>query len=272
MADFFQNLRGIIGNLFQLGLGGPNLKNNAGAIEARNAGDSAFAIMRVASPAADNDVANKQYVDTMAGATIVTDQFNGNNPLPANTATEHFYVVTTSGANATIGELLWDDGTGIGTTVVLVATARMIATESALTGGTISLNANSLYIWDTTGLTWVNAGGSSISGALRIIKLTITNAASQDSAASIPANATVLSCMLDVVTPYSPGATISVGRNGSLSLLQSTTQNLATIAGQYVTEQDTSWGGSALPIRVTIAGAPAAGAGYCVVQYTVPDA
>jgi hypothetical protein len=42
----YSKLRGTIETLFQLGLGGPNLKNNGGAVEARNAADGAFAIVR----------------------------------------------------------------------------------------------------------------------------------------------------------------------------------------------------------------------------------
>jgi len=42
----FKDLLGTLNNKFQLGLGGPQLKNNSGVIEGRNAADSAYATIR----------------------------------------------------------------------------------------------------------------------------------------------------------------------------------------------------------------------------------
>jgi hypothetical protein len=39
----FKNIAGIVGTLFKIGIGGPQLKNNSGVIEARNVGDTAYA-------------------------------------------------------------------------------------------------------------------------------------------------------------------------------------------------------------------------------------
>ena len=270
--SLWSKIRGTIESAFQIGLNGPQWKNNASVLEARNSGDSAFAVVRGASPVADNDLANKQYVDTITTRTVVVAQFNGNNALPSNSATEQFMVVTTSGATATIGALIWDDGSGTGTAVVLSAASRSIITTVALTGGTISFTADSQYFWDAGSSSWINIGGTSLSGSMRVIRHAITNAASQSSTAVIPANAVVRSMTLDIVTPYSAGATITVGQTGSAALLGATTDNLATVAGQYEVNQDTSWGASALAVLITVAGSPAAGAGYCVVHYTVPDA
>lgn len=269
----YSKIRGTIETIFQLGLGGPNLKASSGAVEARNAGDSTYAIVRGLSPVGNNDLTTKQYVDTLTARSIVSAQFDGNNALPANTATEHFYVVTTTGPNASIGQLIWDDGSGVGTAVVLAAVdARLIITTQAFSGGTITLAAESLYTWDVTTSAWLNAGGSLMSGAVRVIKYAITNAATQDSATSIPANAVVLCAWIEVVTPYSGGATLALGRAGSTSLLQATSDNLATVAGLYEVTQDTAWGGAALAVRLTVAGAPAAGAGFAIVRYCLPDA
>jgi hypothetical protein len=154
----------------------------------------------------------------------------------------------------------------------LVAAARGIITTVALTGGTATFAADSQYFWDTVATSWINIGGTAISGARRVIQYAVTNAATQDSTAKIPATATVLSAMLDVVTPYSGGATVSIGQAGSLALLEATTDNLATVAGQYQVPPRTPWGASALVVRTTVAGAPAAGAGFVTVEYTVPDA
>lgn len=267
----FKRLAGIVGNLFQIGgPGGPAIKNNAGAIEHRNAADTAFAIARGATPVGDNDLVTKQYADTLAYAIPVSLQFNGNNALPANSGTEQYYVVTTTGANGTVGQLLWDDGTGVGTVTVLPAkTGNTIVTTAAFSGGTITLASNQEYVW--SGAAWVNISPS-VAGAIYEIRFAITTAASQSSATTIPANAIVLRAYLDVTTPYSAGATIQVGQTGTTALLMGTADNFPTVAGIYDADQDTAWGASALAALVTIGAAPAAGAGFCGVLYTLPNA
>ena len=58
----FKRLVGISNAFVQLGGAlGPALKANSGAIEARNSGDSAFAVLRSADPVASNDVVNLEY-------------------------------------------------------------------------------------------------------------------------------------------------------------------------------------------------------------------
>jgi hypothetical protein len=73
-------LRGISESLFQLGLSGPQLKNNAGppvAIEHRDSTDSGFVISRGADPStgvgstADNDHVTKHYDDKRFSRTFL---------------------------------------------------------------------------------------------------------------------------------------------------------------------------------------------------------
>jgi hypothetical protein len=270
--SLWSKIRGTIETAFQLGLGGPNLKNNAGAIEARNAGDSAFAVVRGALPVGDNDLVTKTYADTLATRSIVTAQISGAVALPANTGVEHFIVVSTTGGTGTIGQLYWDDGSGVGTVQVIPATSgSMILVTVVLTGGTVSFKADTLYMWDATAVAWVPASGAGASGSMRVIRMPITNAASQSSVTTIPANAVVEDTRVEITTPYSGGATITVGQTGSAALLQGTGDNLPTVAGMYETPQDVAWGASALAVLVTVAGAPAAGAGFVIVQYAVAD-
>jgi hypothetical protein len=61
--SFLSKIRGTVETLFQLGLGGPQLKANGAAIEARDATDAAFVVVRVATPVANEDAATKQYAD-----------------------------------------------------------------------------------------------------------------------------------------------------------------------------------------------------------------
>lgn len=271
-AAIFKKLLGTINSAFQLGLGGPQLSANGAAIEAKNAGLSALAVMRGAMPVGDNDFVTKTYADNLAARYIVTAQANGGSALPNNSGVEHFIVVSTSGVNATIGQLLWDDGSGAGVvTVVPAASGAMIVCTQALSGGTVTFKADTLYIWDTTAVAWTLAAGGGASGTLREIRMPVTNAASQSSTTAIPANAVVADVKFEVTTPYSAGATVSIGQTGTAALLQATTDNLPQTAAIYDVEGDTAWGASALAVLVTIAGAPAAGAGFVIVTYCVPD-
>lgn len=267
--SLFQKLAGVMG-FFQVGgPAGSGLNNNAGVLESKNAANSALVVHRAATPVGDNDLTTKQYVDTIFKPIPVSLQFNGNNPLPANTGTEQYYVTSTTGPNAAIGTVIWDDGTATGTAVVLPAkSGNEIVTTVALTGGTVTFATNQNYVW--SGSAWTNISPN-ISGATLMIRFAITNAASQSSATSIPANAVVCSVLVNIVTPYSAGATIAVGQTGTTTLLQATADNLATVANQYLSELDQAWGASALPVLVTVAGAPAVGAGFVTVLYSIPN-
>lgn len=270
-AGQYKKLLGTILSFFQFGDStGPGINANGTALETKNAANSAFAIHRGALPVGDNDFATKKYVDTTANKPIpVSLQFNGNNALPANSGTEQWYLVTTTGPNATIGQILWDDGSGVGTvTVIPAATGNTVITTTAFTGGTITFAGNQLLIW--SGTAWIDVIPS-VAGAVYRIRFALTNAASQSSATSIPANYVISNVLLDITTAYSAGATISVGQTGSTALLMATTDNVPQSAAQFSSEQDTAWGAAALPVLVTVAGAPAAGAGFCVVDYCLPN-
>ena len=60
---FFSKLRGTFSTLFQLGDQGPQLKNNAGVVEARNSADAAFVKVRGADPVGADDLVTKRYGD-----------------------------------------------------------------------------------------------------------------------------------------------------------------------------------------------------------------
>lgn len=172
--SLWSKIRGTIEALFQLGLGGPNLKNNGGAVEARNAGDSAFAIARGATPVASNDLATKAYVD---------------------------------------------------------------------------------------------AGDVGASGAVQEIRIAVA-LATTSSVTSIPLGSIIVAAELNVTTPYSGGATLSLGQTGTPAGFMLTTDNLAQASGLYQVMQDTA-AASANPLLVTVGGAPAAGAAEAVLRYVV---
>ena len=61
--SFFAKIRGTIESAWQLGLAGPQWKNNAAVIEARNSADAAFVKVRVADPSGYDDAANRRHVE-----------------------------------------------------------------------------------------------------------------------------------------------------------------------------------------------------------------
>lgn len=62
--SLFQRLAGSIAAFFQVGgPSGPGWNANAGALEGRNAANSAFAVVRGADPVASNDLVTKEYAD-----------------------------------------------------------------------------------------------------------------------------------------------------------------------------------------------------------------
>lgn len=56
-------INGVIQTILAIGLGGPQVKNNAGVFEMRNPTDTGFVVTRGSDPVAANDYATKEYVD-----------------------------------------------------------------------------------------------------------------------------------------------------------------------------------------------------------------
>jgi len=275
-GDVWKNLKGTVTSFFQFGIERAAIKSTSGGeLEVRSSDDSAYANLRVAAPVGDNDAVTKYYADKLEKPMIVTAQVDGDT-TPTNTGVRHHIVVNSNGTAADIGDVWFDDGSGSGNAELLVAVeGRTIAVTDALTGGTVSFDPDSIYIWDADNTVWVKIGDiGSLSGAIREIRYVIDNSASQDSTSSIPANNRIVFCSLEITTPYSGGATISVGNTATVDLFMGTAQNRPqNPAGSIFTvEQDTAQGAAATVVRTTVGGAPAAGAGVVVVRYCTPNA
>jgi hypothetical protein len=59
----YTKIRGTSETLFQIGLSGPQIKNNSSAVEARNSTDAAFVIGRGLDPVGDDDWTTKRFVE-----------------------------------------------------------------------------------------------------------------------------------------------------------------------------------------------------------------
>jgi len=265
------NIRGTSEQLFQIQKAGAQVKNNSGVLEVKNSDDSGFAIMRGLSPINDNDFVTKLYAGSLSKPIIVSRQADCSAALPTNTAVAGYVVVTVTGTGAVVGDIFRDSGAGTGNMEILASSeGRSLAITDALTGGTIAFDPDSFYIWDDDGSAYVKIGDiGSVAGAERVIRITMDNSASQDTTFTIPANAIVTYCAVEISTPYSGGATISVGEITDADSLMTTGDNVAQTEDTYIIEQDTVW--SALgAVRVTIAGTPAAGAGVLIIKFATP--
>ena len=273
--SLFNKIRGTFEDLFQIGKAGPQIKKNATNIaELRNSDDTDFARLKGAAAQADNEFITLKQLETATKPIIVSTQADTSSSLPNNSGTKQVIVVTTAGSGAVIGDLLYDDGSGSGTVEILPAVeGRTIAVTDALTGGTVTFDPDSIYIWDADGSAWLKIGDiGSVTGAERVISFDIDNTASQASTSSIPANAVIMDTKVKITTPYSVGGTIEVGQTGDTDLLQTTADNDPQSANTYQCADPLDWGGSALPVLVTVGGTPAAGDGTVYVTYTVPNA
>jgi hypothetical protein len=116
------------------------------------------------------------------------------------------------------------------------------------------------------------SGGGNLGGLGNVIaiRFPIDTGAIQNSATSIPVGFRVLRTVVEITAPYDPGTTITVGRTGAPALLQDTPDNTPNLAADYAVDEDIDWGPTATPVRATIAGAPAAGAGFILVEFVEP--
>jgi len=264
----YEKIRGTIESIFQFGLGGPQLKNNSGSLEVKNSDDSAYGTLSIGEPTDDKHAITKKYADSLEKPMIVTAQVDGNT-TPTPTSRRHI-VVNSNGTAANIGDVWWDDGTSA--EKLTAVEGRTIAVTDALSGGTATFDADSIYQWDADGSIWVKIGDiGGLTGAERVIRYTIDNSATQDSTNDIPANNRITSCELEITTQYSGGSSIEIGSESTDGLIMGTGDNTPQSANTYKVPQDTAWEASDEKVRVKVAGAPAAGAGVVIVKYTNPN-
>jgi len=276
MADVYKKIRGLINNILQFGKNGGQIKYNAtdGVFEMRNADDNAHIGLRALAPVNDSDVVTKYYADSLEKPLIIKRQADCSTAIPNNTGTRGFVVVTTAGNGASIGDILYDDGSGSGQMAIVTAVeGRSLAVTDSLSGGTIFFDPDSIYIWDADGSAWTKIGDiGSVTGAQRTVRIPIDNTAQQDSTNQIPANARIDSVSLEITTAYSGGGTIQIGNTTTANLIMDTTDNVPQNTNKkwVLDELDVDWGASASVVRVTVGGTPAAGAGVVIVKWSNP--
>lgn len=98
------NAKGTTENSFFLGKQGPIIKNSSGVIELRNAGDTAFAEFKAASPTTSDGLATKQYVDGVASGLEFKDSVVVATTAALDAGTYSNVATSPSGLGATFTE------------------------------------------------------------------------------------------------------------------------------------------------------------------------
>jgi hypothetical protein len=94
--------------------------------------------------------------------------------------------------------------------------------------------------------------------------------ATTSSATNVPIGALVVTSQIKITTPYSVGATLSLGQSGSVTEFMGVGDNnpQGTAGDLFEVPQDTA-AASTSPVLATVGGAPGAGAAVVVVRYVV---
>ncbi len=139
LGDKWKKIRGIVGTIFQLGLGGPNLKNNSGTIQTRNAADSAFANLHTQELFLNDDDTNKVTIKApdALGADYTLE-------LPADDGSPG-QALTTNGS----GVLEWQSVDTGNDKIITDTTALAFGSSSPVTMFTLPANA---VIWRIRGI------------------------------------------------------------------------------------------------------------------------
>jgi len=134
LGDKWKKIRGVVGTIFQLGIGGPNLKNNSGTIQAKNPADSAFANLHIQELSLNDDDTNKVTIKApdALGADYTLE-------LPSDDGSPG-QALTTNGN----GVLEWQSLTTGTDKVVTDTTALVFGSSSPVTMFTLPANA---VIW-----------------------------------------------------------------------------------------------------------------------------
>ena len=138
-------IRGTIESVFQLGLGGPQWKANGGAIEARDSGDAAFAVVRGAAAVASNDLAILSQLGTLSAPVTETTRVNSAGAV---------YTIDVTGGGA--DGIIQHNRSGATTYILPAVTAGRLLVLEDVTGA-IQTPANNVFL--------VPAGSETINGS-----------------------------------------------------------------------------------------------------------
>ena len=248
-------------------------------IKARNTADSIFAILEnagvsYATPGGGNpewsgalalqNSANQADVRSrIAKIKESTSGFDGGSPPAAGTVND-IHICHTSGGSYTAGRLYIDDGTTL--QEIPPGWYGFMVTDLAVVGS-VNYDANWLYSWNGTG--WEKECDSgAVTNGIGLIKVPFSfSTGSVSSSTTIPTNAVVTECIVEITTIES-GVTVAVDVNSQT--VMTTDENDTNYAHSYSVEQTTTIT-TGDTVNVTLGGVPASVVGVAWVKYGTPS-
>lgn len=247
--------------------GGPLLRNVSGVIEARNATDSAYAIVRGATAVGNNDLAPKAYVDTAIDTDIAAalqDTTFQDSTDPTKEATLDLSGITTATERTIVipdtditlcdaVDPIFNDGTDQTKQANLVLSGITTGNNRALT----------VPDKDITLVGTVDIAAALLSNVeARLVQLAYTDTGDNNIGSAVPDGATFVIVLVQVTTTFD-GTTpvLIVGDSGDDNRFMVTTDNDLTTAGLYQKAVIYSFSGATQVIaNLTIGGTPSQGA------------
>lgn len=274
MADVYKVIRGVMGALFKIGgPSGPQLKNSAGVVEARNTGDSDFALVRGDSIPASGSTLNDlpALLDLRGRVAQIEYSFAGGTPPSPAANTGKFGFCHTAGGAYTAGEIVYDDGTSL---IKLPSNVSLHVTTTSAITGTVSMIANGIYSNDSG--TWTLKGDGSAVSQGRILALEIAYAfgdtGGKSSTTNIPDGARVLRVRNRVTTLFddTPTLTVIVDGTADETILETADSDLTVVAEYHRESTHDITSSTEGPVEITVGGSPTVGAGTVIVEYVTP--
>lgn len=223
-----------VGTELELGVDGPLILVNGGAIEARNNTNTAFVEFKAGTPSTDDSVVTKGYLERTANV-IVNGQINGNSP-PA-VINGAVYMCTTTGGTFT-QEYLYRGQSGVWVEIIPFAGMK-IAVTVPLTGGSVEFNGDTVYLWDADTTNWVNVGPYVANNA-KIVKseranLVFNTTSPFNIGAPVPANGRPYQVIINVTQIFNgTNPSLAIGDSINTSRLMGTSEVNLKKLGIYV--------------------------------------
>jgi len=258
--------------------GGPILRNASGVIEARNAADSAYAIVRGATAVGNSDLAPKAYVDTAIDTDITAalkDTTFQDSTDPTKEATLDLSGITTATERTIVVpdtditlcdavDPVFNDGVDQTKQANLVLSGITTGNNRALT-----IPDKDITIAGTADITTAVAAALLSNVEVRTVQLAYTDTGDNNIAAAVPDGAICAVVLVQVTTTFD-GTTpvLKVGDSGDDDRFMLTTDSDLGTAGLYQKATIYTFSGATqLVANLTIGGSPSQGACDIVVLF-----
>jgi hypothetical protein len=280
----FKKIKGIIGNLFVLGIDDTNhgIQDHADGVEVTNYDGSVRGNAVVARPQGGNqNIHAATYLDLKERLIDITAGFSGGAP-PGHVAGQYL-LCHTSGGGYAAGNIYLDDGAAFN---LIPMYHMMCCSPRASITGTVSMIADGLYMAEGAAApwTWTLKGDAvaAFTGLVQSITVPFGFAdfpGTKSSTTNIPAGAKIIRSLVNVTAAFTPGSSptllIEVDGPATDTALQNTTDNNLKRTDQFdVLDEIPVPAGQGGPVRLTLAAGGAVGAGVADVQihYVTPFA